>query len=159
MDRHAAFDEVKYPNFWQILREHKNLAKRPLKPGVMWFKIKTLYLTMQNDRFAKYYSLFLDLNKTEIEFPYQYSSEEYKKIEKGFSGSIWEGFFRENALILCRVGNPIYLLRFQIVDNVYIVKECLISEAKKWESLEKEIAFIEWVILHNVFGKNIRSPS
>lgn len=35
MDRHLAFDEVKCPNFWQILRKHRNLAERPLKPGVM----------------------------------------------------------------------------------------------------------------------------
>ena len=34
MDRHAAFDGVKYPNSWQILREHKTLARRPLKPSV-----------------------------------------------------------------------------------------------------------------------------
>ena len=34
MDRHVAFDEVTYPNSWQILRKHKNLAGRPLKPGV-----------------------------------------------------------------------------------------------------------------------------
>ena len=35
MDRHAAFDGVKYPNSWQILRKYQNLARRPLKPGVI----------------------------------------------------------------------------------------------------------------------------
>ena len=36
MDRHLAFDEVNYPNFWQILQKQLKLARRPLKPGVKY---------------------------------------------------------------------------------------------------------------------------
>ena len=42
MDRHAAFDGVKCPNSWQNFRKHKNLAGRPLKPGVRFRKMNIL---------------------------------------------------------------------------------------------------------------------
>ena len=57
MDRHAAFDEVTYPNSWQILHEHQNLAGRPLKPGVI-FKIK---MPKSIEFFFAYFSISFEI--------------------------------------------------------------------------------------------------
>ena len=38
VDRQLAFDGVKYPNSWQILRKHQILKGRPLKSSVMCSK-------------------------------------------------------------------------------------------------------------------------